>query len=223
MVEEINEKLVQLFSYGVQSVISPTCSVIGGIASQEVLKAITAKFTPIDQFFALGYIEALQEGVPKFTLNGERYDPYRRIFGDEQQEKIQKLRYFLIGAGAVGCEMLKNWALMGVATKDDDLITLTDMSSIKRPNLNNQFLFHEKDIGKMKSIVAAEAAQVINSEIKLDAHTNRFESGSEQIYDDKFFLSLSGVCNALDNSETRLYSDQQCVFHKKPLLESRTN
>ena len=222
MVEEINEKLIQIFSYGVQSVISPTCAVIGGIAGQEVLKAVSAKFTPIDQFFALGYIEALQEGAPKFTLKGDRYDPYRRIFGDEQQEAMQKLRYFMLGAGALGCEMLKNWALMGVATAGDGLVTLTDMDSIERSNLNRQFLFRDKDIGKMKSQAAADAAKVMNPEMKLDAHQNRVGPESAHIYNDKFFYSLSGVCNALDNVVTRLYSDQQCVFYKKPMLESGT-
>ena len=28
--------------------------------------------------------------------------------------KLAKLNYFLVGAGAIGCEMLKNWAMMGV-------------------------------------------------------------------------------------------------------------
>ena len=222
MVEEINEKLVQLFSYGLQSVISPTCAVIGGIAGQEVLKAVSAKFTPIDQFFAIGYIEALQGGAPQFTLKNDRYDPYRRIFGDKQQEAMQDLRYFMLGAGALGCEMLKNWALMGVASSDKGLVTITDMDSIERSNLNRQFLFRDKDIGKMKSSAAADAAKVMNPEIKIDAHTNRVGPESAAIYNDTFFSNLSGVCNALDNVVTRRYSDQQCVFYKKPMLESGT-
>ena len=222
MVEEVNEKLVQLFSYGVESVISPTCAVLGGIAGQEVLKAVSSKFTPCDQFFTIGYIESLQEGEPKFTLKGDRYDPYRRIFGDEQQEAMQHLRYFMLGAGALGCEMLKNWALMGVATKEDGLVTLTDMDSIERSNLNRQFLFRDKDIGKMKSTAAAEAAQVMNPDFKIEAHQNRVGPESAHIYNDVFFYNLSGVCNALDNVATRRFSDQQCVFYKKPMLESGT-
>ena len=221
IVEAVDESLLHHFFNGIKSVISPTCAVFGGIAGQEVLKAVSAKFTPLDQFLGIGYVEALPPTL-EFTLLGDRYDPYRRIFGNAQQEAMQKLRYFMLGAGALGCEMLKNWALMGVATKGDGLVTLTDMDSIERSNLNRQFLFRDKDIGKMKSNAAAEATQVMNPEIKIDAHTNRVGPESAAIYNDRFFHNLSGVCNALDNVVTRRYSDQQCVFYKKPMLESGT-
>lgn len=45
---------------------------------------------------------------------------------------------------------------------------------------------------------------------------------TENVFDDKFWSSLSGVCNALDNVQARLYVDQRCVFYKKSLLESGT-
>jgi ubiquitin-activating enzyme E1 len=221
IVDEVDESLLHNFFNGLKSVISPTCAVFGGIAGQEVLKAVSAKFTPLDQFLGIGYVEALPSKL-EFVPKGDRYDAYRRIFGNAQQEVMQKLRYFMLGAGALGCEMLKNWALMGVATLGDGLVTLTDMDSIERSNLNRQFLFRDKDIGKMKSSAAAEAAQVMNPSMKLDAHTNRVGPESAAIYNDVFFNNLSGVCNALDNVITRRYSDQQCVFYKKPMLESGT-
>jgi ubiquitin-activating enzyme E1 len=42
-----------------------------------------------------------------------RYDDYIAVFGRELQEKMQQLSFFLVGAGAIGCEMIKNWAMMG--------------------------------------------------------------------------------------------------------------
>jgi len=51
-----------------------------------------------------------------------------------------------VGAGAIGCEMLKNWAMMGVAAAGDGNITVTDMDCIERSNLNRQFLFRPNDI-----------------------------------------------------------------------------
>ena len=54
-----------------------------------------------------------------------------------------------VGAGAIGCEMLKNWAMMGVAASaagTDGKITVTDMDRIERSNLNRQFLFRPNDI-----------------------------------------------------------------------------
>ena len=62
----------------------------------------------------------------------------------------------------------------------------------------------------------------MNPAMYLDANTNKFGPESVAIYNDTFFHNLSGVCNALDNVATRLYSDQQCVYYKKQLLESGT-
>lgn len=53
---------------------------------------------------------------------------------------------FKVGAGAIGCEMLKNWAMMGIAVGADGLVTVTDMDSIEKSNLNRQFLFRPKDV-----------------------------------------------------------------------------
>ena len=51
-----------------------------------------------------------------------------------------------MGAGAIGCEMLKNWSLMGIATGPRGLITVTDMDTIEKSNLNRQFLFRPWDV-----------------------------------------------------------------------------
>ena len=42
-----------------------------------------------------------------------RFDDYIAVFGQELQTRVQNLSYFLVGAGAIGCEMIKNWAMMG--------------------------------------------------------------------------------------------------------------
>jgi ubiquitin-activating enzyme E1 len=49
---------------------------------------------------------------------------------------------FVVGAGAIGCELLKNFAMMGVGH-----VTITDNDTIEKSNLNRQFLFREQDIG----------------------------------------------------------------------------
>ena len=220
--DAINSNLLELFARTCESVISPMAAIFGGFAGQEVLKAITGKFLPLDQFFALGYIEACPKDV-EFTPLGDRYDPYRRIFGNKQQEIMERLRYFMIGAGALGCELLKNWALMGVATADNGLVTVTDMDKIEVSNLSRQFLFHDEDVGKMKSFAAAESVKRMNPKIKILSQTLRL--GPETMYDtynDDFYDNIDGVCNALDNVQARLFSDKLCVQHDKPMLESGT-
>jgi len=51
-----------------------------------------------------------------------------------------------VGAGAIGCEMLKNWAMMGVAAGPNGKVVVTDMDIIEKSNLNRQFLFRPWDV-----------------------------------------------------------------------------
>lgn len=53
---------------------------------------------------------------------------------------------FQVGAGAIGCELLKNFALIGLGAGDEGHITVTDMDLIEKSNLNRQFLFRSQDI-----------------------------------------------------------------------------
>jgi ubiquitin-activating enzyme E1 len=62
----------------------------------------------------------------------------------------------------------------------------------------------------------------MNPELKIRADQNRVGPESEHIYTGEFHESLDGTCNALDNVEARLYNNSQCVFFRKPLLESGT-
>lgn len=82
-----------------------------------------------------------------FIQTGSRYDGQIAVFGREFQEKIANTKEFLVGAGAIGCEMLKNWAMMGVGAGKDGALFITDMDTIEKSNLNRQFLFRPADVG----------------------------------------------------------------------------
>jgi len=51
-----------------------------------------------------------------------------------------------VGAGAIGCELLKNFAMIGLGCGEDGAITVTDMDTIEKSNLNRQFLFRPWDV-----------------------------------------------------------------------------
>lgn len=192
---------------------------------QEVLKACSGKFTPIKQFFYFDAVEAL----PDTPLPPEevaplqcRYDGQIAVFGRTLQAALANQAFFLVGAGAIGCEMLKNWALMGVGSGDTGAVHVTDMDRIEKSNLSRQFLFRPNDIGSAKSVVAARAAAAMNPALKVCAHESRVGSDTESLFNDDFYDKLTGVCTALDNIDARLYMDQRCLFYQLPMLESGT-
>ena len=123
----------------------------------------------------------------------------------------------VVGAGAIGCELLKNLALLGVGQ-----VTVTDNDTIEKSNLNRQFLFREKDLGQPKSEAAAHAVMHINDEMQVTPLTKKVGRDTESFFNDRFWFDQDVVANALDNVDARLYVDGRCVYYRRPLLESGT-
>ena len=59
-----------------------------------------------------------------------------------------QMQVFLVGAGALGCEFIKNFAMMGLGVGSSGLVTVTDDDVIEKSNLSRQFLFRDWDIGR---------------------------------------------------------------------------
>lgn len=128
----------------------------------------------------------------------------------------------MVGAGALGCEFVKMFGLMGVSTKTPGLLTVTDDDNIEISNLNRQFLFRKHDVGHSKAQKAISAASIMNPELRTQAYKLRVSSETTEIFNDDFWESLDIVINAVDNVQARLFIDSQCVFYEKALLESGT-
>uniref|UniRef100_A0A4W4H5K4 E1 ubiquitin-activating enzyme n=1 Tax=Electrophorus electricus TaxID=8005 RepID=A0A4W4H5K4_ELEEL len=237
LVEEVNETLkskacmnaalVRCVSRCARGCLAPLAAAVGGIASQEVLKALTGKFMPLQQWFYLDALEVVQplQTLPleEFASRGDRYDALRVCIGESLLSELHKLRVFMVGCGAIGCEMLKNFALLGVGlARCSGEICITDPDLIEKSNLNRQFLFRPQHIQKPKSITAAAATLDINPELRLEAHLNKVCPATEDAYNDTFYSQLSVVVTALDNVEARRYLDSRCVSNQKALLDSGT-
>jgi ubiquitin-activating enzyme E1 len=226
----VDEVLIKEIAFGSQGYLAPMAAFLGGLVAQEVLKACSGKFHPIKQNF---YFDALECLGPKAFESlteeecapiGSRYDSQIAVFGRKFQERLGSLKGFIVGAGAIGCELVKLFALLGVGAGPEGRVEITDMDTIEKSNLNRQFLFRPHHVGKSKSTTAAEAAIAINPEMKgkFCARMDRVGVETEGVFGDSFFESLDFVTNALDNMEARKYMDRRCVFYRKPLLESGT-
>jgi len=221
-----NEKMIHRLSMCSRGLTSPICALLGGVVGQEVLKACSGKFMPIQQWFYYDALESLpDEPLPEADVQpmGCRYDSQIMVYGRKMQQKLADLRIFCVGAGAIGCEMVKNFAMMGVScASDKGMVYVTDMDQIEKSNLSRQFLFRNTDINCPKSTTAVKAVTQMNPAFQSTAYESKVAPDTESIFNDEFFDSLDLVFTALDNVEARLYIDQRCVFYRKPMLESGT-
>jgi ubiquitin-activating enzyme E1 len=223
---DLDEEVLKLLAFGAAGELNPMAAMFGGIIGQEVMKAVSGKFHPLFQWFYFDSVESLppvESLTPEACApKGTRYDGQVGVFGAALQAKLEALNLFLVGAGALGCEFVKNFACMGVASGGDGRVTVTDDDVIEKSNLSRQFLFRDWDIGNAKSTAAAKAAEAINPALRVRALQNRVSPDSETVFDDAFWGALDVVVNALDNVNARLYVDSRCVYFGRPLLESGT-
>ena len=217
------DKIILNIANWAKSEISPICSFLGGIVGQEIIK-FTGKYTPINQWFWFEFsetVENLNENIDR-TLKNFRYDDQIAIFGNELQRKLFDNNIFMIGAGALGCEFLKNFALMGISNNPNKTVTVTDNDNIEISNLNRQFLFRREDLGKSKSATACREAKKINENFNCIDRQSRIGPENENIYNEKFWTEQTCIINAVDNIKARKYIDSQCTFYEKPLIDSGT-
>jgi ubiquitin-activating enzyme E1 len=166
--------------------------------------------------------EAIPEGTVDRTPANSRYDDQIKIFGHEVQQKLGNIKTFMVGAGALGCEYIKAFALMGIGCGPEGRVHCTDNDNIEISNLNRQFLFRKNHVGKPKSFTACEVARSFNSNLRVEAYNTLVSPETEVVFNDPFWESLDFVVNAVDNIKARLYVDARCVWYEKPLLESGT-
>ena len=159
------------------------------------------------------YTETLLSRPGGFTE--EDYDA-----GETPISNIENSKVLVIGAGGLGCEMLKNLALSGF--KNIDVI---DMDTIDVSNLNRQFLFREKDVGKAKATVAAEFVMKRVPSCRINAFV-----GKIQDKDEEYYMQFNIVICGLDSIEARRWInatlvgmvDMENPDSLKPLIDGGT-
>ncbi|CAC9885461.1 unnamed protein product [Aureobasidium pullulans] len=131
-----------------------------------------------------------------------------------QFANIKNARILVVGAGGIGCELLKNLVCTGFGE-----IHVVDLDTIDLSNLNRQFLFRHAHIKKSKALVAREAASKFNPNVKIEAHHANIKDPQFNV---DWFRSFVIVFNALDNLDARRHVNRMCLAADVPLIESGT-
>ena len=218
---EFDEVVVGNVARWARAQVVPVNAFLGGVVAQEIVK-FTGKYTPINQWLWFDFFETTSnlKDVDRNPL-GCRYDDQIAIYGREIQQRFQDMNIFMIGAGALGCEFIKNFALMGISSRNGKTI-VTDNDNIEVSNLNRQFLFRKNDVGQSKSQRACAAMKYMNPDFKCADLQSRVGPENEHIFDDKFWDAQDFIINAVDNVKARKYIDSQCTWHNKILIDSGT-
>lgn len=114
------------------------------------------------------------------------------------QSKLRSARVLVVGAGAIGNEVVKNLALVGIGN-----IEVVDMDTIEHSNLARCVFFRERHEGMPKAAVLASEVMELNPEVKAIAHVmpvQRLGIG--------YLRNFDIIIGALDNREARAWVNQ---------------
>src|SRR6187551_1299477 len=133
-----------------------------------------------------------------------------KLIGWWDQKKLSDAKVLVIGAGALGNEIIKNLALLGVGN-----VFIADKDRIENSNLSRSVLYRAADTGKFKAEVAARAAKDIYPEINV-----HFFNG-DVVHDLGMgvYRWADIVLGGLDNREARLSINRNCYKLNRPWVD----
>jgi molybdopterin/thiamine biosynthesis adenylyltransferase len=142
-------------------------------------------------------------------LEDDRYSRFRLI-GWWDQERLRNANVVVIGAGALGNEILKNLALLGVQR-----MLVIDFDRIENSNLSRSVLYRPNDIGQSKAQTAALAARLISD----DAVVHAFDANILTQVGLGLFGWADIIIAGLDNREARLWINRCAWKMDRPWID----
>jgi adenylyltransferase/sulfurtransferase len=127
-----------------------------------------------------------------------------------EREKVANARVLVVGAGALGNEVIKNLTLMGVG-----YIFIVDFDTIEYANLSRSVLFRESDSGRKKAEVAAARAKELNPNVQVQY----FHGDVTTALGLGVFRRMDVIIGCLDNREARLAVNRFSYWINKPWVD----
>jgi molybdopterin/thiamine biosynthesis adenylyltransferase len=127
-----------------------------------------------------------------------------------EREKVQDARVMVVGAGALGNEVIKNLALMGIGN-----LFIVDFDKVEAANLSRSILFREGDNNRSKAEIAAARAKSINP----DVHVQYMNGDITSQLGLGIIRRMDVIIGCLDNREARLAVNRFCYWVNKPWVD----
>jgi len=152
--------------------------------------------------------------MPESVLSQRELRRYRKQImipeiGAEGQAKLKKASVLVVGAGGLGCPVLQYLVAAGVGR-----VGIVEFDMVGEENLQRQILYGSNDVGKLKSIIARERLEHLNSLVSLELINLKIGASNALSVMKDFDL----VVDATDNLETRYVLNDSCVILNKPLV-----
>lgn len=129
--------------------------------------------------------------------------------GIDGQEKLKNAKVLVVGAGGLGCPVLQYLTSAGVGK-----ITIIEFDKVDETNLQRQVLYGTNDVGKLKSIIAKNRLEHLNSLVEAEVINLRLDISNSLNIIKKFDV----IVDATDNFEARYIINDSCVIHNKPMV-----
>jgi DNA-binding transcriptional regulator YhcF (GntR family) len=127
-----------------------------------------------------------------------------------ERERVRSAKVLVVGAGALGNEVIKNLTLMGVGH-----IFLVDFDEVEAANLSRSVFFRESDTGRPKAEVVAARAKTLNP----DVHLQYLQGDVTAQLGLGVVRRMDVVISCLDNREARLAVNRFCYWMGKPMVD----
>jgi len=156
--------------------------------------------------------EALVSIPTVLEVTDEPEDRYSRLrlIPWWDQDRLRSARVMVVGAGALGNEILKNLALLGVGG-----VFVVDLDTVEQSNLSRSILYREADEGAPKAEVAAARVREINPDVRVRALRGDISTDVGL----GVFRAVDVVIGGLDNREARLAINQACWKVNRPWID----
>jgi sulfur-carrier protein adenylyltransferase/sulfurtransferase len=132
-----------------------------------------------------------------------------REIGIAGQEKLKNSRVLVIGAGGLGCSVLQYLTAAGAGK-----IGIAEFDKVDETNLQRQVLYGSNDVGKLKSIMAKNRLEHLNSLVEIEVFNLRIDTSNSL----NIIKDFDVVVDATDNFDARYIINDSCVIAGKPMV-----